>query len=668
MAKGEISKPSEVLIKVWRAGQNMRKFFEYGDVKFATEAEAADVDLDMPPPPTLERGPSIYSGADVEVVRRTSEAVITRALFLLRVNSSSKAAAVTREIAKKKWALLSKTVVNRSKSADQGAASGEKWHALVGEVQAAYQLKGMLSHRRREAALRKELTTSEKILRFVQGNVKVEDLESIRSLRNERAKVRAAGLSMMANLVGCAVSPFTLQWLMCCFARAIGSTKRPESVNSHVHYLNCIEGCSSTERELVIKSFCSMVEKCVSLMAKAYGNSLIDNIKVAEKKDWEGVTISCIRALAIDYDAHDHGILDSSNILTELQFFLRSESSDVQRTGWALFELLLPRCIGQDQQRSGPIASEPSEFSKKIVALLVSQLDRAASKVTDQDVQDPNALDTLLNGTNIIPGTVALRRDSLGYTMPHIPMGLYHTFSFWVRRKKCPSDDAMTAHDISEGHRVMRGPNWLKANVEDGGKGGFGTVTKVENDRVSVKWDGGNTGRYKYGTVEEGKVVYELSIVDESVGGHLFSKGMTALTMDDESAAVWSTFGLSLAPSAKLEMFAYSGGGEFVTSIANSILPADEWTHVAVVQEKEKSRIYLNGALDVENTLPSFMLYPGAGGKDEIIVESLHPYADNTDQYTEIHEPGAISYTITFDPQTSTENNYDFLRFYIDDR
>jgi hypothetical protein len=401
------------------------------------------------------------------------------------------------------------------------------------------------------------------------------------------------------------------------------------------------------------------------LMAKTYGNCLTDDISESEKREWESVTISCVRALAIDYDVMDHSILDSSNLLSELQFFLESDRMEVQRTGWALYELLLPRCIGSDGQK-GQLMDEPTDFSKKIVALLVSQLDRAAGKVFQlSNDETSSALDTVMGGIKIIPGTVTLRRDCLGYTMPHIPLGLNHTFSFWMCRKKSPVDDAIAAGEIAEGHRVMRGADWKKGNAEDGGSECYGTVTKVTGDKVAVKWDNSNNGTYKFGTIEEGKSVYEICIIDEAIGGHLFSKGMGAL-MDVETATVWSTFGVALRADATLKMFAYSGSGEFTCCTSNSTVPPNEWTHVAVVQDKQVTRIYLNGVVDSETLLSTEMLYEGKGSKDEIVVESAHPYADSTDSYTTISEEGAISYSITFDPQSSTESNYDFLRFYKD--
>lgn len=660
--------PSDLLLKVWRAGQKMHTFFAFGDVRDASKAEAHELDLDeLPPAPTMERGPSIYSGADVDVVRKTAEEVVRRAKFLLRVNSSAKVAAVTKENAKRKWGLLSQSVLNRTKSHGDSDLGG-KWHALVGEAQAASKLKDMFSHRRKET-LRKQgtptLTTTEKVLRFVQGRVHVEDLEMIRKIRNNRAKIRSQGFDLMSQLINVIETPFAAKWVLSSFSSALRATVRPESARSRVHYLNAIEGCSNEERDLVMKSFCNILDKTVQMMSRTYSKCLSDTLSHSDRKDWKDVTVSCIRAFAFDYDLIDHSLLDSSNILSMLQVFLKSNEFDIQRTAWSLFEVLLPRCVALEGQRMPLLTEEPSEFSKHLVALLISELDRSASIVTQLASHDYSP-PTLMNGIALVSDKVTLTSDSLGLTAPHQSVGLCHTFSFWIKRPRSIIEDSLNLGVAKEGCRVFRGPDWKKNAVEDGGPGSYGTIEKVEGDKVSVKWDNKTIGKYKFGTLENGKAVYEISIVDEAVGGHIFSKGMRALLSDEDDAHVWSTFGVNVRPNATIEMFAACGGDDYYISSGKTVIPPEEWTHVAIVQEKSKNRIYLNGHLDTENAILGHMLYPGKGSRDTITIESPHPYRDNTDEYTVVQEEGALSYTITFDPRTRTESNYDFIRFYKD--
>ena len=49
------------------------------------------------------------------------------------------------------------------------------------------------------------------------------------------------------------------------------------------------------------------------------------------------------------------------------------------------------------------------------------------------------------------------------------------------------------------------------------------------------------------------------------------------------------------------------------------------------------------------------------------MVESPHPYENNRDVYTVVEMSGATGYTVTFDEQSSTEQNYRYVRFYRSD-
>ena len=48
------------------------------------------------------------------------------------------------------------------------------------------------------------------------------------------------------------------------------------------------------------------------------------------------------------------------------------------------------------------------------------------------------------------------------------------------------------------------------------------------------------------------------------------------------------------------------------------------------------------------------------------ILESSHPYEHNLDQYFPIKIPGAKRLKVIFDPQTATEGDRDWMRFYRD--
>lgn len=50
-----------------------------------------------------------------------------------------------------------------------------------------------------------------------------------------------------------------------------------------------------------------------------------------------------------------------------------------------------------------------------------------------------------------------------------------------------------------------------------------------------------------------------------------------------------------------------------------------------------------------------------------LVIESDHPYQHNTNEYTTVQIPGAVSYTVTFHEDTRTEPVYDFVKFYDDE-
>jgi hypothetical protein len=50
-----------------------------------------------------------------------------------------------------------------------------------------------------------------------------------------------------------------------------------------------------------------------------------------------------------------------------------------------------------------------------------------------------------------------------------------------------------------------------------------------------------------------------------------------------------------------------------------------------------------------------------------LVIESEHPYRHNTNEFTTVLVPGAVSYTITFHENTRTEVVHDYIKFYDDE-
>jgi hypothetical protein len=73
-----------------------------------------------------------------------------------------------------------------------------------------------------------------------------------------------------------------------------------------------------------------------------------------------------------------------------------------------------------------------------------------------------------------------------------------------------------------------------------------------------------------------------------------------------------------------------------------------------------------NGAGDVASS--SSLLSGDARYEDGpmLIIESEHPYRNNTNEFTTVAIPSAISYSITFHSDTKTEAIHDYVKFYDD--
>ena len=658
IASGERMDVSETLAKVWRSGQKMRNFFELGDVRQAVTATASAQATDtLPPMPVLQRGPSIYSFADPTVVKQTSEDVVQRAKFLLRVHVAS---CVGCAAPVHHWEASPQLTVNQPPTS--GASDDKdvkKWDQLVNEVHSSFKLKDMLDYRRKAAQRKGNTTksTTEKVLRFVQSSVNVENLEKLRQKRNRRAALRVVGFEMLTELVDTQSTPFSLSTYLYTFSRELYRTKRADRIRAHVHFLNGIEGCSAAEHHDVVNKFATFLNKCVNCLALAYKNSRDENFSADERKAWVAAVISIIRACAIDYDLADHAMLEHSNILPVLERILRSDNQDILRTAWSFFEVLLPRCVGLEGQKIDN-HDEPSDFSKKLVALLVTELDRASSSVISQhEDRDKGAQESDEDGRTyyeVSKGILGLRRDNLGVAYPHVHLDLQHSFAFWIRRKPCAIEEDIQAHVAREGYRVTRGPHWPADSEDDGGQGGLGTITLVDGTTVSVKWDNKNKKNYKYGAVENGEQKFEVTIVDETLGGVVYCKGTPAILEDSASAQAWSQFGFSISNDAHFEVFVDCGEQQKFVHRTPSIFFPDMWTHVAVVQDRSKSLIYVDGQLASEKNVLPQMLNPGKQVRFVRVIESAHPYRDNMDEYTVVEEPSAKGFTITFDSQVNS--------------
>jgi hypothetical protein len=691
--------PSDALLKVWKSSQKMRHYFDLSDLKAVQNADSAlpplpssgggvavlDDDGEPPPPIGLTRGPSLYSGAGADIKKNASDCVVARCRFLLRIDDSvsgggsddfdeelgeppAAVASVNPSAGKKMWQLLSKGTTKLVPKMHRDVSVENKWHNVVGAAQFANQLKDLISYRRM-AAQRKGGTASitERVLKFVQSNASVTQLEGVRALKNDRAKLRASGLQLVNHLIGSRASPFCVSLLASSVQGAFRAALPPESPVLRAHYLNSIEGCSPTMCGEVIGHFSNFVRGCTAYILSAYERFTAD---ADDKLLQKSVLLTCLKSLAFDYDTSTHNILLKAGVVSMIGTLTKSPDKDIRSTAWSLYELLLLRCSGMNSLKEIP--DEPSDFTANAVSFLIAELEKTAALLPPPPSQADSGVSNF--DITVCPKeSREIKPDSLGFTFPHVPLGLESTVSLWVRRQPGAREGQglLSADCVPEPNmRVIRGPDWDPLCRDDGPKVfNRGTIVKVDDAEVSVVWDNTKpTKTYKYGKLvdPDGAKVFEVSIIDESVGGHIFSKGSPAV-FDNGEDIKWSNFGLSMLPDSRLCFVAANGEDNWFTHSTKSKVCAGEWTCVTIVHKTAKHLMYVNGELDSEVTVPSSLLYPEENAKDFHIVESAHPYADDSDSYTVVDVEGCLGYTITFDEQSKTELTYDYIRFYKDD-
>ncbi|CAM9143892.1 unnamed protein product [Scytosiphon promiscuus] len=354
LAEGRVTTPSKALIKAWRFGQQMRQFFDYGDVRDAVNSQmelqrkqavalesswrsSNSLSLDDSSPttrPILTRGPSVYQGAEEKVIAEVSERIVSRAHFLLSLPSQATRVSI-QEQSKRRWSILARLggVGATSKTLSQGnyLADGadvlEKWNEVVDEATAMRKLKSILVYRRKAAEMReraKENSVSERIMKFAQCPADVGELEKVRQRRDQRAKLRAEGLRLTRDLVAAAASPPAKAWLLSSHSQSIRLTKREDRPGAHIHYLSSVEGCEPSAYLALAGQFALLTKSSLEVL-KACSRPSNDE-SPAEAAERRLLAISSLQALALDYDLGDHEILKESILLEVLEPLLQGFS------------------------------------------------------------------------------------------------------------------------------------------------------------------------------------------------------------------------------------------------------------------------------------------------------------------------------------------------------
>lgn len=151
--------------------------------------------------------------------------------------------------------------------------------------------------------------------------------------------------------------------------------------------------------------------------------------------------------------------------------------------------------------------------------------------------------------------------------------------------------------------------------------------------------------KYRYGLEEEGQKRYDVMIVDEGYGGSLLLKGAPAI-IDKKKIGPWSSFGIELTDATTIRFKSAINDRQHFFAEGKSKIPPEEWVHVGVAQSADKVQIYINGELDIEKDMDVSLLHLTPSKLTQVEIESPHPYLPNTDNYTTVEYPGAVSYKV----------------------
>ncbi|KAG1697492.1 hypothetical protein DVH05_015941 [Phytophthora capsici] len=215
------------------------------------------------------------------------------------------------------------------------------------------------------------------------------------------------------------------------------------------------------------------------------------------------------------------------------------------------------------------------------------------------------------------------------------------------------------------GDEVRRGPNWSNADDSENDME-VGTVVSIPSPTtVHVRWN--STGLTSQCDFDPKKGVFDVVLVDEGVGGTIFFKGNKSMIKDTAAAKPWSHFGLFLTDKRMLVYKISCGSDKESVFETDYELDADQWSHVAIVQDEDILRVYVNGSMVSQHVLESFLVMnANVNPAESAIIESAHPLEDSVDEYCPVHIPGAVKIRLTFDPLCDIDGSTGFVRFYKD--
>ena len=646
--QGSRDKPSPTLLKAWKAGQKMRSYFSLSDLKASLSNDTRR---------GRNKKPSLYAGADEEVIDMASKAIVSRAKFLLRVPIMESAASGfsdtnEREVSEEgkipdqeilsqqtssedkrktglnssnRWQLAARAVHLKRQVSHETRNVSEIWQSLVSETVALDKLKNVFQHRRRfteRTRAGKNLTLTERVLQFVQSDVEVGKLHEMNALRNKRAISRAKGIDILYRLLSGPQSAFGLIVVSDAFSFSL--RKLRNRGQGTIHYSNGLGGCSQQQLNMLYEKVSSYLKKCVDAI-KLATDQLRTKAQIREysqqEQSWESALICAVRSFALDYDISDHSIILESGILDWLQSIFKFEiSSSLRDLASSIFHLLVAKFLSVDQISNSPdYDSLPNDIIKRLLSLMSDLLNHSVeSLVTNGDeFLDLQVVRSQFDSlsSQIQSGKLwQMNSFTNGISCNHSELSLSHTVSFALKRRFSSSLDRLLEKSELVGKFVIRGPDWNDDDSKrsDGGLGTTGIITQISLDdgKVKVRWnnsvkDAEYTFDFPYYSrkVRDGKVKGEVVLADPLVGGYIFSKGSSEIGYNFEKRSalpIVSHISAQLLPDTSLLVIYH----HFQTTQAMMIrstsrISCDDYSHIVVtIDMAGRGRLFVNGELE----------------------------------------------------------------------
>ncbi|KAG2766707.1 hypothetical protein PC129_g5437 [Phytophthora cactorum] len=666
---------SEQLLRGWKNAQKMRDWFHLGD--------AADAGMHGQTAPSrrrsgrLRRQPSAYKGLSEESLAILCDNVIKRARFLLEITPVSFAYVTG---AKRRWGLLAKYghAIGKQNCSDFQL---DKWYNLLDELQAATELRSLFQYRRSSSERLKHgqvKSVTEQVLEFIQSDVDISEVRKVIEIRNRRAASRALGMEVFIQslkdcsslrLRGVLLESFTTT--LKCFAIANSATNVSGSSSvspvstldsfPRLHFDALLSGCDESLRQRIAESF----GNCLAIFAKQVASATDDATN-------SGLVTGMLKCCAMDYDLEDSYLLQESRVLPQILRLLSSDSITTRNAAQSLLGVLLSRFIAgrvesnteedgdddDDDEHAASDAHDVSAFQRQLFAAVGHQLEGIVSAVK-------SALNSAHDGAVAKSSPQYLPENSPGYIascLQRNAVSWNHSIMLWVYS---PSKGPLYA--LKLGDEVRRGPTWSGTDeLGEHGETEIGTVISIPTPtKVHVRWNlSGLTSQCEF---DPKNGIFDVVLVDEGVGGTIFFKGNKNMIKDMAATKPWSHFGLFLTDSRMLVYKIACGSDKESVFETDYEMDADQWSHVAIVQDEDILRVYVNGSMVSQHLLESFLVMnANVNPGESAIIESTHPLEDTIDEYCPVHIPGAVKIRLTFDPLCDIDGSTGFVRFYKD--